>query len=132
MVAWNLVTPNMVGLNLDILEHGYYEVTWNPVTPTWLCSILVIVTTPNMVAWNLVTPNMVAWNLVTPIIVGRNLDILEHGYYEVTWNPVTPTWLCSTLVIATTSNMVAWNLVTRNMVAWNLVAWNLVTLNKHG
>merc|ERR1711993_212352 len=104
----------MVGRNLDILEHGYYEVTWNPVTPTWLCSTLVIATTP--VAWNLVTPNM----------VGRNLDILEHGYYEVTWNPVTPTWLCSTLVIARTSNMVAWNLVTRNMVAWNLVTPNMV------
>merc|ERR1712141_78160 len=60
MLAWNLVTPNMVA--------------WNLVTP-------------NMVAWNLVTRNMVAWNLVTPNMVGRNLDILEHGYYEVTWNP---------------------------------------------
>ena len=44
---------------------------------------------PNMVAWNLVTRNMVAWNLVNPNMAGRNLDILEHGYYEVTWNPVT-------------------------------------------
>ena len=66
----------------------------------WLSQQLA--TTPNMLAWNLVTPNMVAWNLVTPNMVGLNLDILEHGYYEVTWNPVTPTWLCSTLVIATT------------------------------
>ena len=39
----------------------------------------------------MVTPNMVAWNL----------DILEHDHSEVTWNLVTPTWLYSTLVIAT-------------------------------
>ena len=89
MVAWNLVTPNMVDRNLDSLEHGYYEVTWNLVTPIWLCSTLVIATTPNMVAWNLVTP-----------MVDRNLDTLEHGYYELSRNLVTPTWLCSTLVIA--------------------------------
>ena len=44
-----------------------------------------------MVGGNLDTLNMVAWNLVTPNMVDRNLDILEHGYYEVTWNPVTPT-----------------------------------------
>ena len=108
-VAWNLVTPNMVDRNLDTLEHGYYEVTWNPVTPIWLCSTMVIATTPNMVAWNLVTPNM----------VDRNLDTLKHGYYEVTSNPVTPLWLCSTLMIATTANMV-WNLITPNMVDGNL------------
>ena len=47
--------------------------------------------TSNMVGRNLVTPNMVAWNL----------DILEHDHSEVTWNLVTPTWLYSTLVIAT-------------------------------
>ena len=61
----------------------------------------------------------VAWNLVTPNMVDRNLDTLKHGYYEVTSNPVTPLWLCSTLMIATTANMV-WNLITPNMVDGNL------------
>ena len=57
----------------------------------------------NMDSQNMVTPNMVGWNLVTPNMVCRNLVTLNHGYSEVTWNPVTPNttilW-CSTLVIS--------------------------------
>ena len=99
MVGRTLVTPNMVSWNLDTLENDHSEGPWNLVTLTCLYLTLEIqhcehgCLEPGYSEHGCLepTPNMVAWNL----------DTLEHDHSEITWNLVTPTWLYSTLVIAT-------------------------------